>query len=97
MRTRLALYYATEGIAEAVSISLPKGSYVPVFETRTQKCAEPPRSDPRWKITALACAAIAVIAVWWSWHARGSGPAPLRQFEIELRSGGSLGGTVSSA
>ena len=78
-----------------MAISLPKGSYVPVFETRTQNRAEPPRSNPRWKITALACAAVAVIAVWWSWRPRDSGPVPLRRFEIELRSEGSLGGSVS--
>jgi eukaryotic-like serine/threonine-protein kinase len=95
LRTRLALYYATEGLGDAVVISLPKGSYVPVFETGTQNRAEPPGSDPRWKITALACAAVAVIAVWWAWRAGNSRPAPLRRFEIELRSGGSLGGTVS--
>ena len=48
LRTRLALYYATEGLSDAVAISLPKGSYVPVFETRTQNRTEPPRSNPRW-------------------------------------------------
>ncbi|MBZ5622046.1 MAG: hypothetical protein LAQ69_25455 [Acidobacteriia bacterium] len=95
LRTRLALYYATEGLADEVAISLPKGSYVPVFESRTQSRAEPAGSDRRWKITALACAALAVIAVGWSWRAGDSRPAPLRRFEIELRSGGSLGGTVS--
>src|SRR6266566_2416813 len=95
LRTRLALYYATEGLADEVAISLPKGSYVPVFEIRTQNRAEPPRSEPRWKITALACASVAVIAVGYSWRSGDSRPAPLRRFEIELRSGGSLGGTVS--
>ena len=34
LRSRLDVYYATEGAADAVRISLPKGGYVPLFETR---------------------------------------------------------------
>jgi Tol biopolymer transport system component len=34
LRSRLDLYYATEGSADAVRISLPKGGYVPQFEAR---------------------------------------------------------------
>jgi hypothetical protein len=95
LRTRLALYYSTEGLADQVAISLPKGSYVPVFETRTHDRAVLPASDRRWKMTALAFAALALIALGWSWRAGDSRPAPFRRFEVELRSGGSLGGTVS--
>ena len=34
LRSRLEVYYATEGAADAVRISLPKGGYVPRFEAR---------------------------------------------------------------
>jgi hypothetical protein len=36
MRQRLARYYATEGAWAAVEIVVPVGSYVPVFQRRTQ-------------------------------------------------------------
>src|SRR5579863_1979438 len=62
LRTRLALYYATEGREDAVAISLPRGSYVPVFESRVQNpAAVPIHSNQPWKIVALVCAAVAVI------------------------------------
>src|SRR5262245_61803236 len=31
LRSRLELYYATEGTSDAIVITLPKGTYVPVF------------------------------------------------------------------
>jgi hypothetical protein len=97
LRTRLALYYATEGRKDAVAISLPRGSYVPLFESRAKdQAAAPAHSERRWKIAALVCAAVAVTAVWWSFRHKAPELAPLRRFEIELRSGGSLGGSVSS-
>jgi hypothetical protein len=34
LRSRLELYYATDGASDPVIITLPKGSYVPVFENR---------------------------------------------------------------
>jgi len=97
LRTQLALYYATEGLEDAVAISLPRGTYVPVFESRSlTQAAAPVHSDRRWKIAVLVAAAVAVIAVWWSLRAKDRGLAPLRRFEIELQSGGSLGGSVGS-
>ena len=35
LRSRLELYYATEGARDAVAITLPKGGYAPVFAERT--------------------------------------------------------------
>ena len=34
LRSRLDVYYATEGVNDAVRISLPKGGYAPLFESR---------------------------------------------------------------
>jgi hypothetical protein len=35
LRSRLDLYYATEGRSDSIRITLPKGGYVPVFERRS--------------------------------------------------------------
>ena len=35
LRSRLDVYYATEGVSDTVRISLPKGGYTPVFEVRS--------------------------------------------------------------
>ena len=37
LRNKLEIYYATEGRHDALVISLPKGGYVPVFESRAAK------------------------------------------------------------
>ena len=34
LRSRLDVYYATDGLSDSVRISLPKGGYAPVFEVR---------------------------------------------------------------
>ena len=34
LRSRLDVYYATDGLSDTVRISLPKGGYAPVFEVR---------------------------------------------------------------
>jgi Tol biopolymer transport system component len=34
LRSRLEMYYATEGVSDTVRISLPKGGYTPVFDVR---------------------------------------------------------------
>jgi Tol biopolymer transport system component len=41
LRSRLELYYATEGAADPVVIALPKGGYVPQFQAREQAPALP--------------------------------------------------------
>jgi hypothetical protein len=43
LRSRLDVYYATEGVSDTVRISLPKGGYTPVFEVRSPALPiEPP-------------------------------------------------------
>ena len=44
LRNRLERYYSIEGRTDAVTIFLPKGSYVPLFEARTDAAASE-RSD----------------------------------------------------
>jgi hypothetical protein len=42
LRSRLDVYYATEGVSDTVRISLPKGGYAPVFDMRSVATALPP-------------------------------------------------------
>ncbi|HWN38013.1 MAG TPA: hypothetical protein VNP02_05910, partial [Gammaproteobacteria bacterium] len=49
LRGRLDQYYATESVADEVVISLPKGTYVPLFSipaTRDEKAQESPQRAP---------------------------------------------------
>jgi hypothetical protein len=39
LRSRLDLYYATDGASDPVRIVVPKGGYVPQFETRSKAAA----------------------------------------------------------
>src|SRR6185437_11600151 len=41
LRTKLEHYFANEGKHEAVVISIPKGRYLPAFETRSEQPAAP--------------------------------------------------------
>ena len=41
LRSRLDLYYATEGASDSVVITLPKGGYVPRFEYRSPTASSP--------------------------------------------------------
>jgi tetratricopeptide (TPR) repeat protein len=67
LRTRIALYYAKEGAADPVRISLPKGSYVPVFAAYAPAPAPAPIPEtapiPRSMDRRLAIAGIGAVAV----------------------------------
>src|SRR4051812_47578638 len=108
LRGRLERYYAFEGQADAVALVLPKGSYVPRFESRVQPAtvggsamveAAPARSVWGVRLSWLAsgvAAGAAAAAIWFS-----AGPAPpderpLMQFEVELKSRGVLGSEVGT-
>jgi hypothetical protein len=70
LRQRLARYFAGEGAAETVTIEIPKGSYVPVFQMRSGAAPEPSSPPaggffPR-RALLIACAGLpAGIAAWW--------------------------------
>lgn len=51
LRSRLEMYYATEGAADPIIISLPKGGYVPQFETRSSPAPTEPEvaQYPSWR------------------------------------------------
>jgi TolB-like protein len=74
LRRRLAAYYSSEGRYEPFRIELPRGSYAPVFEPRPASLVEtrldPDRRQRRWRIAALASAALAagtLLVLWTVW------------------------------
>jgi Tol biopolymer transport system component len=83
LRSRLELYYATEGASDPVVITLPKGGYVPRFDVRSpsEQTTAPRRASyqPRWWAAALVAAFTAGAVVSW-WLAR-----PLTQSPAEMR------------
>jgi Tol biopolymer transport system component len=68
LRGRLNRYYETEGREDNVVISVPKGTYVPVFEDRNGAPAGAPAKRPRFTVYAAVILA-AALAVGWIWRA----------------------------
>ncbi|MDZ4803125.1 MAG: hypothetical protein SGI92_33615 [Bryobacteraceae bacterium] len=65
LRIKLHEYADTEGNADPWVLDIPKGGYVPVFTRRQPAVVEAPpanRMSPRWRIAAVVCAAIALLA-----------------------------------
>lgn len=96
LRSRLDVYYATEGADDAVRISVPKGGYTPVFEERrvgtsAQEVSEQPQptrpvARRRHSLiqAATAAFAIALVAATGGWlFGRNSRPAiPETQLDL---------------
>jgi serine/threonine-protein kinase len=83
LRSRLALYYATEGAAESIRITVPKGSYAPIVERREQR-QRPPR---RLASAAAIAVAVALVGATILWLARPEAPldaSPATRFELDL-------------
>ena len=72
LRNRLRDYYQREGLADAVSIELPKGSYVPVFQSlQTEVAAQMPHWHlPRKANVWIAAATVVVLIVMTTWWVR---------------------------
>lgn len=73
LRKRLEEYFAQEGAGETLVVRIPKGGYVPVFETRRQAPPEAARPDIEERLrrarrltayVAGLCAALAGACVW---------------------------------
>ena len=112
LRTRLEQYYETTGGSDPVLVTLPKGTYVPQFAPRPAAIEETASAQPpeprsrrvleacvyRWIPWACAVVAIALAAVVWiRGRPRTDTPAPLVQFEVELKSDGVLASDVGTA
>src|SRR5580698_995055 len=66
LRSRLAEYYAGDGIGDRVIIELPKGGYIPAF--RRSGAVEKDKtwySQPRLRVAFAVLAVAAAVAGWW--------------------------------
>jgi eukaryotic-like serine/threonine-protein kinase len=109
LRGRLERYYAAEGQADPLVIELPKGSYVPKFVERSLALASPAAPIPSvaarasrlrpliWiGIAALVVLCASAIGWWGPQYLKRNQGTQLVQFDIELRSLGSLGSEVGT-
>lgn len=108
LRSRLEAYYATEGRTDSVGIVLPKGTYIPVFENRSDAPAvtaaeknAASKYSARQSMTwfALGGAVIACAFALFLWVPGRYTPktvAPLMQFDIQLTPSGFVGSEVGS-
>jgi Tol biopolymer transport system component len=78
LRTRLTRYYESEGREDTVVISIPKGSYIPVFDVRPNKRTVPATTNalPFGRAAYVAGAAIVAGGIWLSHVLRSPVPAP---------------------
>jgi TolB-like protein/Flp pilus assembly protein TadD len=65
LRTRLELYYRTEGAMDAVRISLPKGGFTPRFQFKTRSieataARSPAREQPRPRLLILPFSGLSI-------------------------------------
>jgi Tol biopolymer transport system component len=93
MRSRLEFYYATEGGADPIRILVPKGGYIPEFETRAGAMSAPAPPTPpqtavalrsaRWAMVWLLAVSVvgaALAAVW----RRPPAASPAPEMRLEL-------------
>ena len=98
LRSRLELYYATEGALDPIRILIPKGGYIPEFETRTAASPESGAPAPNrpglarpfggrrtiWRVgTALVTTGLAAAALIAAWP-RTSPTPPTPEMRLEL-------------
>jgi serine/threonine-protein kinase len=91
LRQKLDLYYATEGFADAVEISLPKGTYVPVFlPSRKPEQAPAATAVPNlwlWRIATFALSIAVIALAWRMWIARPAAQRQPMRFDVDLGAG----------
>jgi len=98
LRNRLERYYSVEGRADGVMISLPKGNYVPLFETRTDGVASQPsdRHTLRYWLGAMVLVLLAAAGVSLLRRAPQPPNRPSMQLEVELLPDGQLANVVGT-
>jgi serine/threonine-protein kinase len=94
LRNKLEVYYATEGREDPLVISLPKGGYVPVFESRAAK--QPAVASSRAVSigsivgTAAVAGAVAFATASFIWSAPNDAPQPMMTLDAALGTAGTL-------
>ena len=90
LRSRLELYYASEGRGNLVRISLPKGGYVPLIQMQSPATID--RSRNLWMPGTIVALCLAIVGLWAPWRPPSRLP-PLRRFEVDLGPEASLRST----
>lgn len=54
LRQKLAEYFAHEGLSEEIILTIPKGRYLPVFESRNPSDLPPPKQPPQEDSASIA-------------------------------------------
>jgi eukaryotic-like serine/threonine-protein kinase len=92
LRSRLDVYYASEGRLDPVRIVLPKGGYAPRFEWASADAAPVASADRTWiwKLSTACALAIALLAVWRPWNRTVASQATATRLEVDLGAGVSL-------
>jgi serine/threonine-protein kinase len=98
LRKRLDHYYANEGAADAVRVTIPRGSYAPLFEAASA-ASDPPAGDRPairaksksssfgiWRLTAAVAFIALAFALWSSWRAAPA-PGPVTRVDVDLGTG----------
>jgi tetratricopeptide (TPR) repeat protein len=85
LREKLARYYETSGRQDPIRISIPKGAYVPAFESRRHDTLRT-GIVPRWLLAALFLPAVALSG----WIVSSVGAAPTKEAIDAWREGVSL-------
>ena len=93
LRQKLAEYYQGEGSSDAIIITVPKGSYRPVFIIRPEPVALPVPGGPRTGVTWIVAGVMLVIGLsvagWWWFrshpvvHAPSIAVIPLENLSVD--------------
>jgi len=100
LRKRLDHYYADEGAADVIRITIPKGSYVPLFnrapvdgDSPAASAKKHSRSFGVWKVTAGVAFAGLVFALGLFWRAPVPEAEPITRVDLDLGTGALLRST----
>jgi serine/threonine-protein kinase len=104
LRGRLERYYAADGLADAVVIELPKGTYLPRFRAGSPAASPAPQPSRRRPLAWIALGSLATLAAFGvgAWIARPRNPTvrasvpPPMHLEVQLQSGGKIGSEVGT-
>lgn len=86
LRSRLDLYYATEGREDAIQILIPKGGYVPRFRVRVESPPVRQGANRVWMLAIGGLTAMALATVLFWLGARKPAEAPTLHLEVDLGS-----------
>ncbi|MDP3718051.1 MAG: hypothetical protein Q8T13_09845 [Acidobacteriota bacterium] len=106
LRSRLEEYYGTDGAADAVRISLPRGAYVALFEPH-QAAPPAPAQEPEtiesprrvwaaWALSTGVVALVVAVVTWVGWSRSAEGPPSVAVLAFEQYSASEEDGATAA-